>query len=125
MNSPHSLTARRAPCPRCKAERFAYCVNDDGTETERSHPERVAAAKLESDLTPAMHETLKKLHLDPTRELHPTVRDCLLKRGLIEQLDPPLGPQGKQHRQRPKRRFPLTDAGRAAIGVTDEEVKAS
>lgn len=125
MNSPHSITARRVPCPRCRAERFDYCTHEDGSIRYTSHPERVAAAKLESDLTPAMDEALRKLHVDPTRVLHPTVRDSLIKRGLIVAMDPPLGPQGKKLARRPRRRFPLTDAGREAIGVATEEVKAS
>lgn len=121
-------TARKVPCLTCNAPRFEYCLNPDGSIRESSHPARVAAARQAPSITPAQIETLKKLHADPTRHIEPIVRGCLLRAGLITSLDPPVGPQPFRRAKRPKRRHPLTDAGRAAIGVTAEahaEVKAS
>lgn len=37
--------ARRIPCPLCGVKAVAKCVNQDGTRTSRTHPERVAAFK--------------------------------------------------------------------------------
>lgn len=111
-------TARKVPCPTCDAPRFEYCVGPRGEPTERSHPARVEAARLAPSITPAQIETLRKLHVDPTRYIEPIVRLCLLRAGLITSPDGPVGPQPDNRRgPRVKHRHPLTDAGRAAIGV--------
>lgn len=117
MSSRIALTARTVACPTCSAARFDYCTLDDGTETVRSHPARVAAARDAPNLTPGQVEALRRLHVDPSRQLAPGMRKSLLDRGLIESLDPPVAP-GKHFRY-PKRRHPLTAAGREAIGVLE------
>jgi hypothetical protein len=114
MSDRIALTARTVDCPTCGAARFSYCTLD-GVETARSHPARAAAARLVLRLSPGQVEALHKLHVDPTRYLSPGTRTSLLKLGLIVALDPPVLP-GKHHRY-PKRRHPLTDSGRAAIGM--------
>lgn len=112
------MTARKVACPTCGAPRFEYCTNPDGTTREyRSHEERGRAARQAPDLTPAHIEMLRKLHVDPTRYIEPGMRISLLKRGLIVALDPPNGPHEHRQSRPPKRRHPLTDAGREAIGV--------
>lgn len=117
-----AMTARKVPCPTCGAPRFEYCVDERGDPREfRSHPERVEAARNAPDLTPAHIEMLRKLHADPTRYIEPAMRTSLLKRGLIESLDPPRAPHDHKRTRPPKRRHPLTDAGREAIGVTAVE----
>lgn len=113
----NAATARRVPCPTCNVPRFEYCIGPRGEPTERSHPARVAAARKAPSITPAQFETLKKLHVDPTRHLEPIVRRCLLEAGLITSPDPPVPPSPNRRARLPKRRHPLTDAGREAIGV--------
>ncbi|HSR79047.1 MAG TPA: hypothetical protein VLN57_20915 [Xanthobacteraceae bacterium] len=111
------LTARKVPCPTCGAPRFEYCIDAHGNLCEyRSHPARVIAAREAPDLTPGHIEALRKLHLDPTRYIEPGMRIALLKRKLITDPDPPNGPHEHRQSKPPKRRHPLTDAGRAAIG---------
>jgi hypothetical protein len=117
------LTARKVPCPTCSAPRFEYCLGADGEPTVRSHRARVAAARGASDITPAQLEALRKLHADPTRYIEPIVRQSLLRRGLIIALDPSVATDGHRRTRPPKRRHPLTDAGRAAIGVAPAEAK--
>lgn len=110
------LTARKVACPTCGAPRFEYCVNPDGSVREhRSHEERGKAARNAPDLTPAHIEMLRKLHVDPTRFIEPAMRLSLLKRKLIVALDPPNAPHDHRRTKPPKRRHPLTDAGREAI----------
>lgn len=111
------LTSRKVACPTCAAPRFEYCVGPDGASTERSHPARVAAARTAPTITPAQVETLRRLHLDPTRHIEPIVRLSLLRARLITSPDPPIGPQPGRRARKPKRRHLLTDAGREAIGV--------
>ncbi len=114
-----AMTSRKVACETCKAPRFEYCTNPDGSTREgRSHPARVAAARKAPNLTPAHLEMLHKLHVDQTRYMEPAMRTSLLKRGLIESPDPPRAPHDHQRTKPPKRRHPLTDAGREAIGVT-------
>lgn len=111
-------TARKVPCATCGAPRFEYCRLRAGEHTERSHPARVAAARSAPSITPAQFEALHKLHVDPTRYLEPIVRLSLLRAGLITSPDGPPGPQpGGGPRRRT--RHPLTDAGRAVIGVAE------
>lgn len=114
MSHAHA-TARSVACPACLVEPFAYCVNPDGTERVPSHHERVVASKAVPDLTQAHVDMLRKLHIDPTRVIHPAIRRSLLDRGLIESPDPPAAP-GK-HVRYPKRRHPLTQLGRDAIAA--------
>lgn len=113
-----AMTSLRVPCPTCHAPRFDYCTRD-GELSSRSHPARVQAARGASTVTPAQIEALHKLHVDPTRYLEPIVRISLLRAKLIISPDGPPGPQ-PDGGPRPKRRYPLTDAGRAAIGVAVE-----
>ncbi len=117
-------TARKVPCPTCRAPRFEYCTGPRST-TERSHPARVAAARTASSITPAQIEALHKLHVDPTRYVEPIVRKALLHGGLVTSPDGPPGPQLQDRRgRRPKERLVLTDAGREAIGaVVEGEVR--
>lgn len=112
-----AMTARKVPCPTCGAPRFEYCVDGDRVREGRSHPARVEAARGASDLTREHLEMLRKLHADPTRYIQPAMRAGLLKRGLIVALDPPRAPHEHRRTKPAKRRHPLTDAGRAAIGV--------
>lgn len=115
-------TARKVPCPTCRAPRFEYCINANGQPTERSHPARVAAARTASSITPAQIEALHKLHVDPTRYVEPIVRKALLRGGLVTSPDGAPGPQLQDRRgRRPKERLPLTKAGREAIGVVVEQ----
>lgn len=114
-----AATSRKVPCPTCGAPRFEFCVDSNGNPREgRSHSERVEAARNAPNLTPGAVEMLRKLHADPTRYIEPGMRISLLKRGLIVALDPPNGPHEHRQSRPPKRRHPLTDAGREAIGVT-------
>lgn len=108
-------TARNVACTICGVEQFAYCVNPDGTERVPSHHERVVASRAVSDLTQSSVETLRKLHVDPTRQIHPAVRKSLLDRKLIESLDAPA--RAGSHIGYPKRRHPLTQRGRDAIAA--------
>ena len=112
-----ALTARRAPCPTCNAPRFEYCVGPDGELKERSHDARIIAARGESDLTPGQLEMLHRLHVDPTRAIPPIMRRGLLRRGLIEPAPDPGPTPGHRRGKPPRRRHPLTEAGRAAIGA--------
>jgi hypothetical protein len=113
-----AMTSRRVPCPTCGAPRFEYCLRD-GKMSERSHPARCAAARLEPSITPAQIEALHKLHRDETRYLEPIVRLSLLRLGFIASPDGSPGPlPGGGSRRRT--RHPLTDAGRAVIGVVVE-----
>jgi hypothetical protein len=116
------LTARKIACPTCGVPRFEYCIDADGEPLERSHPARVAAAKQAPAITPGHIEMLRKLHVDPTRYIEPGMRITLLRRGLIESRDPPTAPHEHRRTKPPKRRHPLTDSGRAAIGVTVEMI---
>lgn len=114
-----ALTARKVPCPTCGAPRFEFCVNEDGSAREfRSHPARIEAARNAPTLTPAHLEMLRKLHVDATRYIEPAMRISLLKRGLIVSLDPPRAPHEHRRTKPAKRRHPLTDAGREAIGAS-------
>lgn len=116
-----AMTSRKVPCPKCGAPRFEFCVDPNGEPREgRAHSERVAAARNAPDLTPGHLEMLRKLHVDPTRYIEPGMRISLIKRGLIVALDPPRPPHESRRARPPKRRHPLTDAGREAIGVTVE-----
>lgn len=112
-----SLTARRVPCPTCNAPRFEYCIDAHGELKERSHDARIAAARGASDLTPGQLEMLHRLHDDPARVIPPIMRRGLLRRGLIEPAADPGPTPGHRRGKPPKRRHPLTEAGRAAIGV--------
>jgi hypothetical protein len=112
-----ALTARRVPCPTCAAPRFEYCVEPDGTLKARCHAVRASAARDAPDLTPGHLEMLRKLHGDPTRPIPPPMRRTLLRRGLIEPAQPTVATPGHRRGQAPKRHHPLTDAGRAVIGV--------
>lgn len=115
-------TARKIPCPDCGVPRFEYCVSAEGSPIVRSHPARVTAARGAPDITPGQLEMLCKLHADPTRHIDPIQRKWLLARGLIESPDPPT-PPGRC--TRPKRRHPLTELGRHAIGVARADRNAS
>lgn len=116
-----AMTSRKVQCPTCGAPRFEFCVNEDGQPREgRAHSERVEAARNAPNLTPEHIEMLRKLHVDQTRYIEPAMRMSPLKRGLIESLDPPRAPHGHQRTKPPKRRHPLTDAGREAIGVQSD-----
>lgn len=118
MSSYDAKTARKVPCPTCKAPRFEYCLDERGNPKEyRSHPARIEASRSAPDLTPGAVEMLRKLDKDPTRYIEPGMRISLLKRGLIVALDPPNGPHEHRQTRPPKRRHPLTDAGRRAIGI--------
>jgi hypothetical protein len=110
-----AMTSRRVPCPTCHVPRFEYCLRDGAIST-RSHPERCAAARNASTITPAQIEALHKLHVDPTRYLEPIVRLSLLRAGLVTSPDGAPGPQPDGGPRR-RTRHPLTDAGRAVIGV--------
>lgn len=122
MTARPALSARTVDCPTCSAPRFELCLRD-GVESARSHPARVEASRLVLNLTPGQFEALRKLHADPARHLDPGTRTSLLKLGLIESIDPPVAP-GK-HLRYPKRRHPLTDAGRAAIGAVAVEERVA
>lgn len=115
-----AMTARKVPCPTCGAPRFEYCTDGDRVRERRSHPARVEAAKQAPDMTSGRLEMLRKLHADPTRHIELAMRIGLLKRGLIVALDPPRAPHAHLRTRPPKRRHPLTAAGRAAIGVLTE-----
>lgn len=116
-----AMTSRKVACPKCGAPRFEFCVDPAGKPREgRAHSERVEAARLAPNLTPDHLAMLRKLHVDPTRYIEPGMRISLLKRGLIVAIDPPNGPHEHRQTRPPKRRHPLTDAGREAIGVTAE-----
>lgn len=120
-----ALTARKVPCPTCGVPRFEYCIGADGEPLERSHPARVADSRGAPNITPAQLVALQKLHADPTRHIEPVIRLTLLRRGLIVSLDPPAAPHERRRSRPPKRRHPLTDLGRAAIGVTSGDRRAS
>lgn len=119
-----TYTARRVPCPTCHAPRFEYCLSLKGEPQERSHPERCRLAEQGPGITPAMEESLRRLHIDEYARLEPIVRLTLLRRGLVTSPDPAPGPTGSDLRRPKRRRHPLTDLGREAIGVQVEE-KAS
>lgn len=112
-----ALTARKIACPLCGAPRFAYCVAG-GVELGRSHPERVLAARGASDLTPGQLKTLQCLHVNPSHYIQPSMRRSLLARQLIVPAPPTVATPGHCQRRPPKRFHPLTDLGRAAIGVS-------
>lgn len=116
-----ALTARRAPCPTCAAPRFEYCIGLAGELKSRSHDARIVAALGEPDLTPGHLEMLRRLHADPTRAIPPIMRRGLLRRGLIEPAPHPGPTPGHRRGKPPRRRHPLTDAGRAAIGVVSAD----
>lgn len=115
-----ALTSRRVPCPTCLVPRFEYCVDPNGVPKERSHDTRIVAARGESDLTPGQIAMLHRLRADPTRAIPPIMRRGLLRRGLIEPAPDPGPTPGHRRSKPPKRRHPLTEAGRAAIGVVSE-----
>lgn len=118
-----AMTSRKVACPKCGAPRFEYCIDEKGQPREgRAHSERVEAARNQPDLTPGHIDMLRKLHADPTRYIEPGMRISLLKRGLIVALDPPRAPHEHRRTRPPKRRHPLTDAGRTAIGVVAEAI---
>lgn len=108
-------TARKIACPRCHVSRFDHCIGPDGVELFHAHPERCVAARSVHGLTPSHVDALRKLHADPTRTLHPAIRETLIKRGFIEQAPAVPPPRGGRYLIYPKRSHPLTDAGRAAI----------
>lgn len=121
-----AMTSRKVACPVCPAKRFEPCIDANGQEREhRSHSERVAAARNAPDFTPGQLEMLRKLHVDPTRYIEPGMRISLIKRGLIVALDPPRPPHEHRRTRPPKRRHPLTDAGREAIGATSSAEAAA
>ena len=114
-------TARRVACPTCGVPRFEYCVDVDSNLMLRAHAARTAAAKAAPDYTPGQLEMLRRLHADPTRHIEPGMRLWFLRKGLIVALDPPMASHEHRRTRPPKRRHPLTDAGRAAIGVASAE----
>lgn len=111
-------TARRTACPTCLVPMFEHCVDSDGSEMFHSHPARTAAARTALPLSPTSMKTLHALHVDPTVHIQPSIRLQLIRLQLIETSSDTVATPEHRRGKRPKRRHPLTAAGRAAIGVT-------
>ena len=118
MNSRNvAQTSRRVACPTCRVARFEHCLDRNGNPTVKPCPARAAAARDALPITPGHVEMLRRLHVDPTRHIEPGMRIWLLSHKLVASIDPPT-PPGERRARVPKRRHPLTEAGRALIGVT-------
>jgi len=115
-----AITGRLVPCATCNAQIFNHCVDANGNEIANSHPGRLAAAAASpfAHMNPSRFEMLRKLHLDPTTRIQPSMRSALIRLELILPAQPTGPTPGHMRRRKgPVSYHPLTAAGRAAIGV--------
>jgi len=119
-------TSVRSACPSCGAKSFQLCVNAAGDPIERSHPERVAAARVVPQVTEEQLNAMDRIEANPATAMHRGVEAALKRNGWIVALDPPVppSPDGRR-RTMPKRRHQVTEAGQAIRVATGRAGRAA